>query len=209
MKYKELISQGSHAKYNKNQSSKSTISLLVALYFAQLRNMLNLNHLNDQHPIALTCGQWELTQFPSPKPFFFLSKPLIEIWEYINFLYLCEFSLQSTTQDPMSASQGHQPLPQQHLRWACPHLSCTHRLAWSWLPSLTLALHRSYGLIGVEAAPAAPLATLFLCWWWVGGDPGCSTLPDPIWVPSHPSTRELSALVICWHWLKFNSIREI
>lgn len=127
---------------------------------------------------------------PISKTFVFLfpSKPLT--WEYINFLFLCEFSRWvsgpwqpwlslpthpgapprlPTAWDPLSASLGCQPLPQQHLKWACSHLSCTHGPGWSWLPGLSLALHHHHGLTGAGTAPAAALAALLLGWgWWDG-----------------------------------------
>lgn len=197
------------------------ISLLVALCFSQLRNMLNLNRLNDQHLIALTCLQWALTQFPSPKPFFFPSKPLSQGWEHINITSLWIFSLTFQalsaltvpahswsfpnilmTQNPMSAFRGHQPPTQEHLRWICPHLSCSHRPGWSWLPGLTLALHYLYGLAG--AGPAVPLTALLLSWgWWER-----PWLPNPPRTHEFPSIRQLPALTAPWHWLPSKSFRE-
>lgn len=52
------------------------------------------------------------------------------------------------TQNPMSAFWGHQPLTQEHLRWVCPHLSCSHISDWSWPdsgPALSPWAHWGWG----------------------------------------------------------------
>lgn len=127
------------------------ISLLVALYFPQLRIVLNLKHLNNQYLMSLTCLQRALTQYLSPKPFqIFCLFPLQHLTQSENRLNsLWRFSLifQALGNPTESGLPSPYPGPKTHINSPGPSTpvptsaSLTHQGD----PALILTL-RSLGL---------------------------------------------------------------